>query len=114
MTKISRAYLVNSGQSILTYPPVGVAFMAGVCERVGVEYETIDLNLQFLKHTDQETWDQVFLHITLGKPMHELPAGVLLRVDDFLDHVIDKIIAYQIYPTFHRNYNFCMSNSLSN
>lgn len=94
MTKISRAYLVNSGQSILTYPPVGVAFLAGVCERVGVEYETCDLNLEFFKHTDQETWDQVFLHITLGRPLTDLPAGLLLRVDDFLDHVVERICDY--------------------
>ena len=60
MNKISRAYLVNSGQSILTYPPVGVAFLAGVCERVGVEYKTLDLNLEFLKYTNQDIWDQVF------------------------------------------------------
>ena len=66
MTKITRAYLVNSGQSILTYPPAGLAFMAGVCERTGVEYQTVDLNVEFFKHTDQDTWVQLFLHITLG------------------------------------------------
>lgn len=94
MTKISRAYLVNSGQSILTYPPAGLAFMAGVCERTGVEYQTVDLNVEFFKHTDQDTWDQVFLHITLGKPLDELPAPLLTQVDNFLDHVVATINQY--------------------
>jgi radical SAM superfamily enzyme YgiQ (UPF0313 family) len=95
MTQIQRAYLVNSGQSILTYPPVGVAFMAGVCERAGVEYKTLDLNLEFLQYTDQATWDQVFLHITLGRTMPDLPTPVLLQVDNFLDHVVERICAYE-------------------
>jgi len=94
MTKISRAYLVNSGQSILTYPSAGLAFMAGVCERTGVEYQTFDINSEFFKHTSQDTWDQVFLHITLGKPLHELPAPLLHQVDQFLDQVISTINQY--------------------
>jgi radical SAM superfamily enzyme YgiQ (UPF0313 family) len=94
MTQISRAYLVNSGQSILTYPPAGVAFLAGVCERVGVEYETLDLNLEFFKYTNQDTWDQVFLHITLGRPLQDLPSDLLLKVDNFLDHAVERVCNY--------------------
>jgi hypothetical protein len=94
MTQISRAYLVNSGQSILTYPPAGVAFMAGVCEQVGVEYKTLDLNLEFFKYTDQDTWDQVFLHITLGRPMQDLSSDLLLKVDNFLDHAVERVCEY--------------------
>ncbi len=95
MTKIQRACLVNSGQSVLTYPPVGTAFLAGVCERVGVEYQTFDLNLEFLKFTDQYTWDQVFLHITLGRPLQDLPGDLLHKVDDFLDYAVKRICEYQ-------------------
>lgn len=94
MNKISRAYLVNSGQSILTYPPVGVAFLAGVCERVGVEYKTLDLNLEFFKYTNQDIWDQVFLHITLGRPLQDLPTDLLSKVDDFLEHMVTRICDY--------------------
>lgn len=94
MKKIQRAYLVNSGQSILTYPPAGLAFMAGVCERVDVDYEVFDLNLEFLKYTDQDSWDQIFLHITLGRPLQQLATSLLLKLDGFFDHVVARINQY--------------------
>lgn len=92
--KFSKVYLVGSAQNVLTYPPAGLAFMAGVCEKVGIEYCALDLNVDFLKYTNQDTWDQIFLHINLGKSFAELPEHLMEQVDLFLDHVTDNIQKY--------------------
>jgi radical SAM superfamily enzyme YgiQ (UPF0313 family) len=68
--------------------------MAGVCEKVNVEYQAFDLNLEFLKYTNQDIWDQVFLHISVGKNLVELSPYLLDLVDQFLDHVVADINNY--------------------
>jgi len=94
INKFSRVYLVGAAQSVLTFPPAGLAFMAGVCEKINLEYQAVDLNAEFLTRANQDTWDQVFLHVTMEKKLEELAPDLLSQVDNFIDSVISDICKY--------------------
>ena len=92
--KISKIFLVNSAQSPLSYLPTGVAFLAGICEKINVDYKTLDLNVEFFNYTNQDIWDQVLLHIRLDKTLSDLPPETLEYVDKFIDHSVNIINEY--------------------
>jgi hypothetical protein len=91
--KIQKIMLVNSAQSQFSRPPSGLAFMAGVCESVQVEHQTLDLNLEFLKSVGQDMWDQTYIHSSYN--LNLANDNIQVTVDQFLDQQISRILDFQ-------------------
>lgn len=88
-------FLISGAPLQLSRPPPGLAFMAGVCEKVKVDYVAYDLNFHFLKYSGKEIWNKVFLHINTGHELTSLPTELLSQVDLYLEHVVQTIVESQ-------------------
>jgi len=90
--RFQKVYLVNSAQSQFTRPPAGLAFMAGVCEQQDIDHKILDLNLEFLKFANEQTWHSVYSHAAYD--LSRLPKDLEDKVNQYLDLIIEKITAY--------------------
>jgi radical SAM superfamily enzyme YgiQ (UPF0313 family) len=86
-----KVFLLSGGQVPLTRPPPGLAFMAGVCERVGVDYVTFDLGINFLKFCGRDLWEKVYLHVNTNRDLDSLDPQVLDKLDSYLEHVTNVV-----------------------
>lgn len=86
-----KAFLLSGAPIHLTRPPPGLAFLAGVCEHVGIDYETYDLNTNFLRFAGRDIWDEIHLHINTGNSLVTLSSELLHQVDSYLQHVVNII-----------------------
>ena len=55
--KYKKIALVASAQLGLARAPAGLAFLAGVCEHLDIDYNIWDLNLELYKRQGQSVWD---------------------------------------------------------
>jgi radical SAM superfamily enzyme YgiQ (UPF0313 family) len=58
--KFKRVCIVSSGQVSWARAPAALAFMAGVCEKNLIEYDVIDLNVEFLHQAGKEHWYRLY------------------------------------------------------
>jgi hypothetical protein len=86
-----KVFLISGAPIHLTRPPPGLAFLAGVCEHVGIDYKTYDLNTNFLVFAGRDVWDSIYLHINTGNGLETLSAELLTKVDSYLEQVINVI-----------------------
>ena len=90
--KFEKVYLVNSAQSQFSRPPAGLAFMAGVCEHENIDYQLLDLNIEFLKFAGQAVWNQVYAHASYD--LDQIDPGLEQLLDQFLTEQVLKIKNY--------------------
>lgn len=91
---VKKAFLISGAQSLTTRPPAGLAFMAGCCENLGINYIAYDLNIEFMHHVGRETWNQIFSHVNTGKGLANLDKELDGKLDQYLLHLIDQIKKY--------------------
>jgi len=82
---------VSSGQILPERPPAGLAFLNGVCEHMGIEYSSLDLNLFINQELDEETWVRLE-QVTPFYPVTD--ESVLSIVDDVLDKFCDRVQSF--------------------
>jgi radical SAM superfamily enzyme YgiQ (UPF0313 family) len=58
--KFKHVCIVSSGQVSWSRAPAALAFMAGVCEKNQIEYNVIDLNVEFLHQAGKEHWYRLY------------------------------------------------------
>jgi hypothetical protein len=86
-----KAFLISGAPIHLTRAPPGLAFLAGVCEHVGIDYEAYDLNTNFLVFAGRDVWDATYLHINTGNGLETLSTELLIKIDSYLEQVINVI-----------------------
>lgn len=91
---IERACVVNSAMSPLTTPPAGLAFLSGVCEHSGVQYQPHDLNTGFRDHAGQQIWDQVFGYLLQGSRLDDLDPDTARVLDDYLQQAVTDVLDF--------------------
>jgi radical SAM superfamily enzyme YgiQ (UPF0313 family) len=87
-----KTVLVNSAMSPLTKPPAGLAFLCGVCEAVKIDYVPYDINAEFLKYADKNTWNLVYANVNIGDRVSSLPQHLQQIINNFIDHAVDSIL----------------------
>lgn len=90
-----RVVLINSAMAPLTKPPAGLAFMCGICELVGIEHIPYDINTEFLKFTDAETWNLVYANINISDRFDQLPDYLQQKINRYIDHAVDAVLQHQ-------------------
>jgi radical SAM superfamily enzyme YgiQ (UPF0313 family) len=88
-SKFKKVCIVSSGQVTPTKVPAALAFLAGVCEKNDIDYEVIDLNVEFLHQQGQEVWDK-FSSYSRGNP-NQTPADLTEIFSKFLDKIVSQI-----------------------
>ena len=91
---IKRPVLVNSALSPLSKPPAGLAFLCGVCEIMGIDYMPYDINIEFLKFTDRDIWNQVYANNNAGEPLDQLPMYLQEKINAYIDYAVDQVLAH--------------------
>ena len=86
-----KAFLISGAPIHLTRAPPGLAFLARVCEHVGIDYEAYDLNTNFLVFAGRDVWDATYLHINTGNGLETLSTELLIKIDSYLEQVINVI-----------------------
>jgi radical SAM superfamily enzyme YgiQ (UPF0313 family) len=90
--KFQRVCIVNSAQSHFDRAPAGLAFVAGVCESLDIDYQVVDLNLGFYKTAGESAWSAVYSQSF--QDMDRLPADLSQAVDQYIDTEIEKILEF--------------------
>lgn len=89
-----KVMLVNSAMSPMTKPPAGLAFMCGVCELANVDYVPYDINSEFLKYTDHETWNIVYANVNISDRFSQLPENLQNKINNYIDHAVETILSH--------------------
>lgn len=89
---ISHAWLINSAMSPTTKPPAGLAFLCGVCETLNINYTAYDINIEFLKYSGQEIWEQVFANTGIGTPLDKLPTNLQKEINSYIDYAVNLLV----------------------
>ena len=55
-TTFKRAMLVSGALVQYSRPPAGLGFLAGQCENVGLDYTTLDINIEIVNRLGVDTW----------------------------------------------------------
>lgn len=89
----NKAVLISSANVIIDRPPAGLAFLAGICEHNGLDYEIFDLNVFIKDIAGEETWKQIevisaFMEFTSDDP------ALLDLCDQIANAAADQIVSY--------------------
>lgn len=87
MQKIRNVVAIASGQIEPNRPPPGLAFLAGICEKNNLNYETYDLNLFILDTLGHENWTKLY-HYTALHDITETNS----ELDNLVDIVLEKFV----------------------
>lgn len=89
MSKYKKVAVVASAQLGLARAPAGVAFLAGVCEHLAIDYKIWDLNIELLNRCGQDVWDRCNEYTY--NDLDLLPADLMSPVSKLLDDVVSEI-----------------------
>ena len=87
---IKQITLINSGLQPKSRSPAGVAFLAGVCEANNLDYEIIDLNIEFSHQYGPKAWGEWYAYSIINE--EQVPAHLNKLFDEFLDEITDAIV----------------------
>lgn len=92
MTSIfKKAVIISSGQIEIERPPPGLAFLAGMCEHVGLDYHPLDLNLYIKQTSTDKEWNTL-LKATMVYPVIDQKILDIMnrKVSKFVDLVAEQ------------------------
>ena len=57
-----KLFLVSSGPVVVSRAPAGLAFLAGVCEKNQIDYDLVDLNVQYIEEFGKDSWQELYVY----------------------------------------------------
>lgn len=87
--KFKKVALVSSGLLTTEKPPPSLAFLSGVCEKVNVEYDVFDLNIQLLHKYGRETYLEIYEYY---QDFSRMPDNLKQKLDDYLFETAKKLV----------------------
>jgi len=82
-------------------PPAALAFLAGACEKIDVDYHAISLNSEFLKNLSADDYNEIYKNIKLNnlskfeKQIDPIITLVVTKILDFeSDHLLISLFSY--------------------
>ena len=88
-TTFKRAMLVSGALVQYSRPPAGLGFLAGQCENVGLDYDTLDINIEILNRLGNDTWG--IMTNLVETAWDAWPESVQKQGDDLLSDLVQQI-----------------------
>jgi radical SAM superfamily enzyme YgiQ (UPF0313 family) len=89
-----RAMLISGALVQYSRPPAGLGFLAGQCENVGLDYDTLDINIEILNRLGNDTWGVMTNLIETA--WDTWPESIQKQGDDLLSDLVQQIAQSQV------------------
>lgn len=87
--KFKKLALVSSGLVTTEKPPPSLAFLSGVCEKVQVDYDVYDLNIQLLHKHGRKVYRDIYEYY---QDFSRIPDNLKETLDTYLRESAEKLI----------------------
>lgn len=87
--KYNKVFIISGGLVPPQRPPAGLAFLAGLCEKNFIDYEVVDVSIDFGSHVTEDIWKSCYASNSGHRKFND---SDLPSVDQYFKILISRII----------------------
>jgi radical SAM superfamily enzyme YgiQ (UPF0313 family) len=94
VSNYKRIAVLSTGLLSVDRPPASSAFLAGICEKLDIEYDIFDFNIIVKNALGISLWERLFVVPVEGDHFVTIDPELLAQVKQAISAGVDKLIAY--------------------